>query len=108
MADERHQGWTNYETWAVGLWINQDEPMYRYLKLLAHSPQLNIEKDRALREWVEGMNTLTDGSMFSDLLGRESISSSSGRYQRSQSSGCRRSGPSGFTSARHAWSQTMY
>lgn len=70
MADERHQGWTNYETWAVGLWINQDEPMYRYLKLLAHSPQLNIEKDRALREWVEGMNTLTDGSMFSDLLGR--------------------------------------
>ena len=70
MADKTHQGWTNYETWAVGLWINQDEAMYRYLKLLARSPQLGIDKDRALREWVEGMNPLTDASMFSDLLQR--------------------------------------
>ena len=49
MADDtQYQGWTNYQTWAVGLWINQDEPMYRYLKLLAHSPQLGIDKDKAL------------------------------------------------------------
>ena len=70
MADETYQGWTNYETWAVSLWINQDEAMYRYLRLIAKLPQLGIDKDKALREWVEGMNPLTDGSMFSDLLGR--------------------------------------
>ena len=70
MADESYQGWTNYETWAVGLRIMNYEPMYRYLKLLARSLQLGIDKDKALREWVEGMNPLTDGSMFSDLLQR--------------------------------------
>ncbi len=69
MADETYQGWTNYETWAVSLWINQDEAMYRYLRLIAKLPQLGIDKDKALREWVEGMNPLTDGSMFGDLLG---------------------------------------
>lgn len=25
-----HQGWTNYETWAVSLWINNDEYLNRY------------------------------------------------------------------------------
>ena len=69
MAGETYQGWTNYETWAVSLWINQDEAMYRYLRLIAKLPQLGIDKDKALREWVEGMNPLTDGSMFGDLLG---------------------------------------
>ena len=63
MADETYQGWTNYETWAVSLWINQDEAMYRYLRLIAKLPQLGIDKDKALREWVEGMNPLTDGSL---------------------------------------------
>jgi hypothetical protein len=27
--DEKYQGWKNYETWNVGLWIGNEEPMYR-------------------------------------------------------------------------------
>lgn len=27
---EKYQGWTNYETWNVNLWLSNDEPSYAY------------------------------------------------------------------------------
>lgn len=30
MLDTRHNGWTNYETWAVDLWIDNEESSQRY------------------------------------------------------------------------------
>jgi len=28
--DHKYNGWTNYETWAVKLWMDNEEPSYRY------------------------------------------------------------------------------
>lgn len=68
MADETYNGWTNYETWAVNLWLTNGEIPHRRLKAIAQaSHQLGIDKDNHLREWVEGMNPL-DGGMFNDLV----------------------------------------
>jgi hypothetical protein len=37
MSDKTYNGWTNYETWCIGVWIDNDEPMYREVTALAQS-----------------------------------------------------------------------
>ncbi len=29
MTDTTYNGWTNYGTWSVNLWVDNDEPIYR-------------------------------------------------------------------------------
>lgn len=29
-TDGKYNGWTNYETWAVKLWLDNEEPIYRF------------------------------------------------------------------------------
>jgi len=37
--DKRYNGWTNYETWAVKLWIDNEEPSYSYWREQAENWQ---------------------------------------------------------------------
>ncbi len=88
-ADASHQGWANYETWAVRLWLANDEGLYRSCDLLAREAvedadacdQVNdgiwsreqarrfMLADR-LKEFLAESNPLADRpSVFADLLG---------------------------------------
>lgn len=29
MADNAYNGWTNWETWQINLWLDNEEPLYR-------------------------------------------------------------------------------
>jgi hypothetical protein len=54
-----YNGWRNYETWNVSLWLGNDEPMYRDMQRLARSAgTLDRLARRIARyvkaEWVRG------------------------------------------------------
>ncbi len=81
--DTTYQGWKNYETWAVKLWMDNEEPSQRYWEevtdeTLANPPIGNefISAERKLvheladqlkEEHEEAMPDT--GDVFSDLLG---------------------------------------
>ena len=71
MAEEGYNGWTNYETWAVFTWLNNEETTYRRLRAIARAEgPSGTEKDKHLQVWIEAMNPFRDaeGSIYSDLL----------------------------------------
>ena len=84
----RDQGWANHATWAVSLWLNNDEGTHLFCRRLAREAVEDADgcdhvndgvwtrqqarrfmlADR-LRESLAGLNPLTDQpSLFSDLL----------------------------------------
>ena len=80
MPDQEYEGWKNYETWCVALWINNDQgtqetvlDMARACKgnkgIVASVNQSHYDLSHQLKDWIEEQNPLADSaSMFSDLL----------------------------------------
>jgi hypothetical protein len=72
--DEKgYNGWKNYETWLVALWINNDQgtqetalDMARECKNNEHA---NYDVSHQLKDWIEEQNPLNDNAdLFTDLL----------------------------------------
>ena len=72
----KYNGWTNYETWNVALWLDNEQ----YTQELWSSRARELLEDEEeypnailqdeLKEFVENINPLAnDASMYSDLLG---------------------------------------
>jgi hypothetical protein len=79
-----YNGWKNYETWNVALWIDNEQGSYSTRSMMAQDAWDNAEASRsftrndqatldlanALQAWIEGENPLSgSASVFSDLLG---------------------------------------
>ena len=82
-SDSSYNGWTNYETWVVNLWLGNDEGSYNACRALAQrcfeeaaADQVLSRKERAcyqlaneLKEMIEEGNPLaSEASLYSDLL----------------------------------------
>ena len=70
-----YQGYTNYETWAFSLWIDNDQGDYNYAQELTESAlKEDSEKARfiledSFKDWWTENNPLSDeSSVFSDIL----------------------------------------
>jgi hypothetical protein len=76
MNDEKkasnYNGWTNYETWAVNLWLNNEEPSYRYWTERARSWKGREDDACQFAEELKGSiregNPLEEPSLYADLL----------------------------------------
>jgi hypothetical protein len=71
----RHEGWKNYETWCVALWINNDQGEYEFWKENARATAKIYRKKTVARRALadELKDRLTDArpevdGVWSDLL----------------------------------------
>jgi len=66
MIDEKFNGWTNRETWAVRLWLTNDreicDSVFEVIKN-SENPQ------QALKEWVEDLRAETREHIMWDDIG---------------------------------------
>lgn len=71
-------GWTNYETWNVALWVGKEEGSYSYWRerTQAAFDASDGDKESAacdlaseLKDWVDENCPITEASMYCDLLG---------------------------------------
>lgn len=83
MANKRYNGWTNYETWNVSLWIDNDQGLYEMAREMAQEiheegprpiddTSLSLEPKHILadrlKDWIGEMAPDLGASMWSDLL----------------------------------------
>ena len=69
--DTRYNGWSNYETWNVALWLDNDFDMWSELSESCNDGTYEDVNELAdyLENFIDEMNpVLNDASMFSDLL----------------------------------------
>ena len=79
---KKYQGWASYETWAVALWIDNDEGSYRHwrgeahLAARGHDLEDESEKEEAVRtlaerlkdEFESAASDVASGNLWGDLL----------------------------------------
>ena len=85
MSDSTYNGWSNYETWAVGMWLDGNytgSVTYEYaietvrdalerstFNVLSGQMNDRYEVSQALKTWVREDNETEDASLAADLLG---------------------------------------
>ena len=81
--EKKYNGWSNYETWNINLWLTNDQGTEAYINDLAQTAIDNAEADKdftkkedattalseSIQQYIEENNPLAeDSSLYSDLL----------------------------------------
>jgi hypothetical protein len=78
MTDTTYNGWTNYETWNVALWIDNEQGSYEYWRDRARDALTECDNDKddataTLADWLadeikDGNPLNGQASLYSDIL----------------------------------------
>jgi hypothetical protein len=72
MERKEYNGWFNYETWLVNLWLSNDQDSYDMVRDLIRNPYSDravYDLADALKEYIEESNPLaSEANLFSDLI----------------------------------------
>lgn len=84
-TEKRYNGWFNYETWCVNLWLTNEEGTYdfwhdnakhvfrqatiKHESYLSVSEQARFDLSKLLKEQIEESQPELGASMWADLLG---------------------------------------
>ena len=69
MEKRTYNGWTNYETWNVKLWIDNDEGLAEDVRQICMDAADEYTASKDLQAFIEEMNPIGgDAGMFADLL----------------------------------------
>lgn len=60
MTRKEYNGWTNYETWAVNLWMDNEEGSYSYWRERAEEVVKDASGDTIEEKKTEATSTLAD------------------------------------------------
>lgn len=67
---EEYNGWPNYQTWNVHLWLTNDERTEAAVRALAQKAPGLYEAAKAVCAFVEMYNPIAEeASLYNDLLG---------------------------------------
>lgn len=78
MNNTTYQGWTNYETWVVSLWLDNDEGSYNYVRELTDEATEEAKEEQypeakhilgdKLRAWLSESMPNLGGTLWTYLL----------------------------------------
>jgi hypothetical protein len=66
--DKTYNGWTNYETWAVKLWLDNDQGTNEDMNRLGRQAIDAYKLSKQIQEFVEEGNPLPNAGLYTDLL----------------------------------------
>jgi hypothetical protein len=63
-----YNGWSNYETWLVALWLNNDQASYNVLEALKAEDESDYRKAESLEELVRELYEFEPVGIVADLV----------------------------------------
>ncbi len=63
-----YNGWSNYETWLVALWLNNDQASYNALEALKAGDESEHRKAESLEELVRELYVFEPIGVVADLV----------------------------------------